>query len=81
MPRHISSDVTDAEKLYASGYTTNEIAEALNKPPGTIRRWKSQFAWPDNKKKRIAAPRRATKTHWAKENVKSKAMYTKKYFI
>lgn len=52
MPRIRSSDSIKAERLYHQGMSLVEIAEKLNKPSGTIRRWKSTQSWDKNKSER-----------------------------
>lgn len=45
MARARSPDSIEAEKLYQSGMKLVEIAEKLNVPAGTVRRWKSTQKW------------------------------------
>lgn len=51
MARNRSPDSIKAEKLYKNGLSLVEIARKLNKPEGTVRRWKSTQGW-DNKSER-----------------------------
>lgn len=45
MPRAPSEKVKEAEKLYKSGTKLVDIADRLDIPAGTIRRWKSTYKW------------------------------------
>ena len=50
MPRAPSEKVKEAEKLYKSGTKLVDIANELNIPAGTIRRWKSSYKWDNNER-------------------------------
>lgn len=45
MPRTRSPDSIEAEKLYKAGMSLADIARKLEKPEGTVRRWKSTQKW------------------------------------
>lgn len=45
MARAPNEKVKQAEKLYREGLKLVEIAEALNIPSGTVRRWKKTYKW------------------------------------
>lgn len=45
MPRARSPDSIKAEELYRQGMSLVDIAKELKKPPGTVRRWKSEQGW------------------------------------
>lgn len=45
MARAKDKKVAEAEKLYKKGIPLVEIAKRLDKPPGTVRRWKSTYGW------------------------------------
>ena len=45
MARPRSPDSVKAEELYHSGMSLADIAKKLNKPEGTVRRWKSTQKW------------------------------------
>ncbi|MGN0506648.1 MAG: PBSX family phage terminase large subunit [Lachnospiraceae bacterium] len=45
MPRKQDDQVTKAEELYRNGMKLVDIAAKLNRPEGTIRRWKSTYEW------------------------------------
>ena len=48
--------IEKAKELYLSGMKLVEIASQLNKPEGTIRRWKNTYDW-DNKKANVLGER------------------------
>ncbi len=52
MPRAPSEKVKEAEKLYKSGKKLVDIADRLDIPAGTIRRWKSTYKWDSNNNER-----------------------------
>lgn len=45
MAREKDPKAEEAEKLYSKGISLIDIAKQLDKPPGTIRRWKSTYGW------------------------------------
>ena len=45
MPRQRSPDSIKAEEMYHSGMSLADIAREMNKPEGTVRRWKSTQKW------------------------------------
>lgn len=49
MGRARSQQSIDAERLYQKGFAIKEIAEKLEVPEGTVRRWKSTQKWPEQK--------------------------------
>lgn len=51
MPRKRSEASIEAEKMYHDGMRPIDIAKKIGKPPGTVRRWKSEQGW-DNKNER-----------------------------
>ena len=51
MPRARSAESIEAEELYRSGMKLVDIAQKMNVPPGTVRRWKSDQDWDGNKTK------------------------------
>ena len=48
MPKQRNEKSIEAEQLYQEGMKLVDIAEKLDIPPGTIRRWKSTYKWGDN---------------------------------
>lgn len=52
MPRAPSEKVKEAEKLYKSGKKLVDIADRLDIPAGTIRRWKSTYKWDSDNNER-----------------------------
>lgn len=52
MPRAPSKKVKEAEKLYKSGKKLVDIADRLDIPAGTIRRWKSTYKWDSDNNER-----------------------------
>ena len=52
LPRAPSEKVKEAEKLYKSGKKLVDIADRLDIPAGTIRRWKSTYKWDSNNNER-----------------------------
>ncbi len=50
MPRRPNEKAKEAYRLYQSGMKLAEIAEKLDAPAGTVRRWKSAYQW-DGKEK------------------------------
>jgi len=71
MPRARSPDSIKAEKMYKEGMPLIEIAKKLKKPPGTVRRWKSEQRWDEDESERSE-----TKASVRKQNstVRSKAI-------
>jgi len=49
MPRGRNPNIEEAEKLYREGKKLIEIANILNVPDGTVRRWKKTYNW-DNER-------------------------------
>lgn len=49
MAREVNEKVSEAEKLYYLGMKLVDIAEKLEVPAGTVRRWKSTYHWEDHK--------------------------------
>lgn len=45
MPKQRSPDSYKAEELYKQGMKLVEIANQLNLPEGTVRRWKHSYKW------------------------------------
>lgn len=45
MPKQRSPDSYEAEELYKQGMKLVEIANQLNLPEGTVRRWKHSYKW------------------------------------
>ena len=45
MPRAKNAKAEVARKLYEQGILLKDIAEQLDVPQGTIRRWKSTYIW------------------------------------
>jgi len=45
MPRGPNEKALEAQKLYKGGMKLKDIAKKLDKPEGTIRRWKSTYGW------------------------------------
>lgn len=45
MPKKRNEKSIEAERLYRDGMKLIDIAEKLGLPPGTIRRWKSNYDW------------------------------------
>lgn len=52
MARPRSPESVEAEKLFRSGMKLVDIAKKLGKPDGTVRRWKSNQNWGENKSER-----------------------------
>ena len=52
MPRAPSEKVKEAEQLYKSGTKLVDIADRLDIPAGTIRRWKSTYKWDSDNNER-----------------------------
>ncbi|MDD3747671.1 MAG: terminase small subunit [Anaerostipes sp.] len=52
MARKRSKESIEAEKLYKQGVSLVDIANKINKPPGTVRRWKSTQNWDNDKSER-----------------------------
>lgn len=52
MPRAPSKKTEEAEKLYKSGTKLVDIADKLDIPAGTIRRWKSTYKWDSDNNER-----------------------------
>ena len=52
MPRAPSEKVKEAEQLYKSGTKLVDIADRLDIPAGTIRRWKSTYKWASDNNER-----------------------------
>ena len=50
LARSRSPDSVKAEELYRTGMSLVEIARELNKPEGTVRRWKSTQKWDEEQK-------------------------------
>ena len=49
MAREKNEKVSEAEKLYHLGMKLVDIAQKLEVPAGTVRRWKSTYRWEDPK--------------------------------
>lgn len=71
MPKVINEKVSKALKLYKQGLKLIEIAEKLNVPNGTIRRWKSTYNWEEKVVKKNDANVR-NKSNENKTNVRNK---------
>lgn len=52
MAREPNKKVVEARKLYQSGMKLVDIANKLNLPDGTVRRWKSSYKWDVSKSER-----------------------------
>ena len=52
MPRAKNAKADEALALYRQGLKLVEIARQLDLPEGTVRRWKSTYAWDGNKSER-----------------------------
>lgn len=50
MPREPNEKVKEAYRLYQSGMKLIEVAEKLDVPAGTVRRWKSTYHWDSEEK-------------------------------
>ena len=42
----------EARKLYAGGMKLKDIAKKIDKPEGTIRRWKCDYGWDEDQSER-----------------------------
>lgn len=60
--------VAEARKLYKSGMPLVDIARKIDKPAGTVRRWKSTYDWDEEKQ----SERSDNKANVRKENKSSK---------
>jgi PBSX family phage terminase large subunit len=52
LARKRSKESIEAEELYKRGVSLVDIANKINKPPGTVRRWKSTQNWDNDKSER-----------------------------
>lgn len=52
MAREPNKKATEARKLYQAGMKLVDIANKLDVPAGTVRRWKSSYKWDTNKSER-----------------------------
>ena len=65
MARKQDEQVAKAEELYRNGMKLVDIAAKLNRPEGTIRRWKSTYEWDSERsdKKSERSDKRLNKKH------------------
>ncbi len=52
LARKRSKESIEAEEMYKQGVSLVDIANKINKPPGTVRRWKSTQNWDNDKSER-----------------------------
>lgn len=69
MPRKPNKKAAEAHELYKSGMKLVEIADKLDVPDGTVRRWKSTYKW-DEKNKNERSDKK--KANVRKENKQEK---------
>lgn len=71
MARAPNPKMVKAKKLYEKGMKLSEIAEKLEVPDGTVRRWKCNYDW-DNKRSDNKDERSEKKSERSKKNIKLK---------
>lgn len=82
MAREKDKKAAEAEKLYKKGIPLVDIAKRLDKPPGTIRRWKSTYGWDgerkserSEKKANARKGKKGKKEEFVEEEIKALALH------
>ena len=58
MPRAPNEKVKQAQKMYRKGMKLIEIAQQLELPAGTVRRWKNTYQWDSERSEKKANVRK-----------------------
>ena len=73
MPRAPNEKVKQAQEMYRKGMKLIEIAQLLELPAGTVRRWKNTYQW-DSERSEKKANVRKEKSKGSQEKILSKSI-------